>query len=89
MIEKIHKLKKVEILWVDASYLESWCESEATNTLSLISVSTVGYLVKKDDELIVVCGSWIYDGSSTVYKDVQIIPRFDVKKITELTGVLE
>lgn len=73
-------MKTVEIEWVDAiSYSNMWVARDSKESLALCR--SVGYLVKKNKEKVVIAQSSASDGD---VMNKFVIPRGCIKKITEL-----
>ena len=75
-------MKRVEIEWEDSTAIGGWSDS---GDLELCQCKTVGYLVTKNRNRVVVVQSTSNGGGSEEHFDNRFgIPRKCIKKITEL-----
>lgn len=81
MSTKQHQL--LEIVWQDASGADGWIEaSRLINSSTIITIHTVGYLVKEDTESITLTMALNPEGSQ--YGAFMHIPKVNVKKRKKL-----
>lgn len=82
----------VEVVWVDATHLNKSPDLEIIEKHGLMYFSNVGYLILENDELIAICSAILEEGrmkyeSEDNFRDVLLIPKGMIKKITKLKKV--
>ena len=80
------RLKKVEIVWLDAVIEEGHIHHSAIDAMVPIERHTIGYVVAEDDECVKITYGTLenfYKGERA-YDMVLVIPRGMIKKITTI-----
>ena len=75
------KYKMYHIEWVDSSYEDGWSPSQQADFGVLVVVFTVGYLIFKNDEMIVIASGHTTQGELL---STQKIPRCAIKKMKQV-----
>ena len=81
MVTDNTKYKIYYIEWVDSSFEGGWNPSEKEDYGKLVVVYTVGYLIHKNDEMVVVSSGYTTEGELL---STQKIPRCSIKKMKRL-----
>jgi hypothetical protein len=81
MTKKKFKLARVE--WLDANGTTHWCHLKEAQQRPLSKITTTGYILRNDKEVLTLAGSFTDNGN---VHDTTAIPRGWVKKITMIKG---
>lgn len=76
---------KVEITWIDSMTHSGWRDIEEAMEKSVANCKTVGYILRKDEDMIVLAMSWSENAEQV--SDVTCIPSVAVEEIVELERV--
>lgn len=76
--------KFVECLWNDAARVGRWLDAD--ETITLVAVNTRGWLIKFEEDRIVVAGSFCDEDGT--YGDAIAIPRGCITHVRELSAEL-
>lgn len=73
-------MRRIEVVWKDASSRPNWQEPDEMRNAGLVTCRTLGYLVHSDDTALIIAHSLTEDGNG----DTTTIPIGSVEKIREL-----
>ena len=69
--------KIVSVYWIDSASHPYWQDEE--EVFSALNCHTVGFLIKENDEILVIAQSYAIDKSAKPWADVIVIPKVSVK----------
>ena len=73
-------MKKVEITWSDTSASTGWYHRESLATQKCVVCKSIGYLVHKDKERVVLSGMM----GDEEFNSIQYIPKGCIKEIRQI-----
>lgn len=74
-------IKQIKVTWIDSRSYDRWTEEKDID-LSADKITTLGYLVKENDEVLCVAAS--KDKGSDSWAGIMIIPKVCVSTIQEI-----
>jgi len=79
--------KIVEVEWEDITHLNRSMDIKEIDSHGLLSFKNIGYLIKEDENLMVLCSSYVLGVDNEKYttedsfRDILIIPKRMIKNI--------
>ena len=78
MKKQLNTLKKIEITWIDSTWIGGWSNGDRCKKYGVSNCRSVGYLVRKDKKEILIGQS--YDDNGNI-GNITVVPISQVKGI--------